>query len=86
VDVRLKADRPADFYAFPVETVSQSVEGFELVHQSVAVQPHWRFVVDESGMWSVEMQIELDTSVAHQRERIAHALLKDAAKVLVEEL
>ena len=86
LDVRLKTNRPTDFYAFPVETVSQSVEGFELVHQSAAVQPHWRFVVDESGVWSVEMQIELDTSVAHQRERMAHALLKDAAKVLVEEL
>jgi len=39
-----------------------------------------------SGVWSVEMQIELDTSVAQQRELIAHALLKDAAKVLVAEL
>jgi len=66
--------------------VSQSVEGFELVHQSVVVQPHWRFVVDESGVFSVEMQIELDTSAAHQRELIAHALLKDAAKVLMAEL
>jgi len=51
--------------------------------QSVVVQPHWRFVVDESGVFSVEMQIELDTSVAQKREQIAHALLKDAAKVLV---
>jgi len=83
MDVRLKMSCPTDFYAFPVETVSQSVEGFELVHQSVAVQPHWRFVADESGVWTVEMQIEVDTSVASQRERIAHALLKDAAKVLM---
>jgi len=52
----------------------------------MALQPHWRFVVDESGVWAVEMQIELDTSVAHQREAMAHALLKDAAKVLVAEL
>ena len=57
-----------------------------MVYQSVVVQPHWRFVVDESGVWSVEMQIEVDTSVAGQREFMAHALLKDAAKVLVEEL
>jgi len=86
LDVRLKTNRPTDFYAFPIETVSQSVEGFELVHQSVAVQPHWRFVTDETGVWSVEMQIEVDTTVAQQRETIAHALLKDAAKVLVAEL
>jgi alpha-amylase len=65
--------------------VSQSVEGFELVHQSVVVQPHWRFTADESGVWSVEMQIEVDSMVASKRELIAHALLKDAAKVLVAE-
>ena len=86
LDVRLKMNRPTDFYAFPIETVSQSVEGFELVHQSVVVQPHWRFVVDESGTWSVEMQIEVDSSIASQRELMAHALLKDAAKVLMAEL
>jgi hypothetical protein len=39
-----------------------------------------------SGTWSVEMQIEVDSSIASQRELIAHALLKDAAKVLVAEL
>jgi len=63
-------------YDTPVETVSQSV----------AIQSHWRFVVDESGVFSVEMQIELDTSIAHKREAMAHALLKDAAKVLMAEL
>jgi len=51
LDVRLKTNRPTDFYAptkrnNAVETVSQSVEGFELVHQSVALQPYWRFVWD----------------------------------------
>jgi hypothetical protein len=58
----------------------------ETESQSVVVQPHWRFVADESGTWSVEMQIEVDSSIASQRELIAHALLKDAAKVLVAEL
>jgi alpha-amylase len=85
LDVRLNTNRSTDFYAFPIETVSQSVEGFELVHQSVALQPHWRFVADESGVWSVEMQIDVDTTVADKRELMAHALLKDAAKVLVED-
>jgi alpha-amylase len=83
LDVRLKTNRPTDFYAFPIETVSQSVEGFELVHQSVAMQPHWRFIPDEAGVWSVEMFLELDTSIARKRDFDAHALLKDAAKILV---
>jgi alpha-amylase len=86
LDVLLKMNRPTDFYAFPIETVSQSVEGFELVHQSVAVQPHWRIIPDETGVWSVEMFLELDTAVAKQRDREAHAFLKDAAKILVGEL
>ncbi|MDR0608898.1 MAG: DUF1926 domain-containing protein [Planctomycetaceae bacterium] len=86
LDVRLKTSRPTDFYAFPIETVSQSVEGFELVHQSVAVQPHWRFIPDETGIWSVEMFLELDAAIAQQRDHKAHAFLKDAAKILVGEL
>ncbi len=83
MDVRLKADRTTDFYAFPIETVSQSEGGFELVHQSVAVQPHWRIIPDETGVWGVEMQLSVDTSVARKRESEAHDFLKDAAKILV---
>lgn len=86
LDVCLTADRSTDFYAFPIETVSQSEGGFELVHQSVAVQPHWRIIPDASGVWEVEMQLVLDTTTARQRDREAHALLKDAAKMLVGEL
>ncbi len=86
LDVNLRTNRPTDFYAFPIETVSQSEGGFELVHQSVAVQPHWRFVADETGVWTVEMSLELDTMVARQREISAHAFLKDAARILVDEL
>ena len=41
IDVGLRFSRPTRFWAFPVETVSQSEGGFELVHQSVVVQPHW---------------------------------------------
>ncbi len=83
MDVCLQANRPTDFYAFPIETVSQSEGGFELVHQSVAVQPHWRIVPDETGVWSVEMQLTVDTSVARKRDSEAYDFLKDAAKILV---
>ncbi len=62
LDVGLKTSRPTHFWTFPVETVSQSEGGFELVHQSVAVQPHWFVVADADGQWSVTMQIALDTA------------------------
>ena len=83
LDVRFSTDRATDFYAFPIETVSQSESGFELVHQSVAVQPHWRIVPEETGVWEVEMRLALDTSIAQKRDREAHDFLKDAAKILV---
>lgn len=85
MDVVLKSNRPTGFYAFPIETVSQSDGGFELVHQSVAVQPHWHIVPDATGIWTVEMTLAIDTSIAWQREHDAHAFLKDAAKMLVGE-
>ena len=56
IDVHLSANRPTGFWTFPVETVSQSEGGFELVHQSVVVQPHWLIRGDAEGRWAVTMQ------------------------------
>ena len=64
LDVGLKMSRPGGIWTFPVETVSQSEGGFELVHQSVAVQPHWLVTPDADGRWSVTMHLEIDTSRA----------------------
>ncbi len=67
IDVGLKTSRPTHFWTFPIETVSQSEAGFELVHQSTAVQPHWYATGDRDGRWSVTMQLALDTSRAEGR-------------------
>lgn len=64
IDVGLTASRPTRFWTFPIETVSQSEGGFELVHQSTAVLPHWYVTGDRDGRWSVAMQLNLDTSRA----------------------
>ncbi|QEG38819.1 alpha-amylase/4-alpha-glucanotransferase domain-containing protein [Roseimaritima ulvae] len=55
IEVGLDIDRPSGIWAFPVETVSQSEGGFELVHQSVCVQPHWLVSGDAEGRWAVKM-------------------------------
>jgi alpha-amylase len=68
VDVHLAANRPTGFWTFPVETVSQSEGGFELVHQSVVVQPHWLIRGDSDGRWAVTMRLSLDTSLAESRQ------------------
>jgi alpha-amylase len=67
IDVRLGADQPTSWWTFPIETVSNSEGGFELVHQSVVVHPHWIVRGDAQGRWSVTLEMELDTSLARQR-------------------
>jgi alpha-amylase len=74
LDAGLKMSRPTNFWTFPIETVSQSEGGFELVQQSVVVLPHWWVEADKEGRWSVTMQMSLDTSRAehkHQEEAAA---------------
>ena len=66
VDVDVKLDRPSGIWAFPVETVSQSEGGFELVHQSVCVQPHWLIRGDSEGRWHVT--IEMSASCGQHAE------------------
>ncbi|HEY2759690.1 MAG TPA: alpha-amylase/4-alpha-glucanotransferase domain-containing protein, partial [Pirellulales bacterium] len=39
LDVGLAFNRPTGLWSYPIETVSQSEGGFELVHQAVCVQP-----------------------------------------------
>lgn len=65
--VALSSSRPTDFWTFPIESVSQSEGGFELVHQSVAVLPHWLIQADSKGRWGVTLQLTLDAHVADSR-------------------
>lgn len=57
ITVGMQSDRDSSFWAFPVETVSQSEAGFELVHQSVCVIPHWIVRADREGRWAVKLQL-----------------------------
>lgn len=57
INVQWTCNRPSGLWCFPVETVSQSEGGFELVHQSVCVMPHWIVSGGPSGRWSVQMQL-----------------------------
>ena len=72
LDVQLKVNRPTHFWTFPIETVSNSEGGYEAVHQSVVVQPHWFVQPNEKGKWSVAFSINADTSLAESRMQ-AHA-------------
>jgi alpha-amylase len=49
----------AGLWTFPIRTVSQSEGGFELVHQSVVVMPHWIVTPDARGAWRTEITLDL---------------------------
>jgi alpha-amylase len=74
IDVELRSDRPMHVWTFPIETVSQSESGFELVHQSVVVHPHWLIEAGRDGRWSVAMTLAIDTSTAEKRPSIAEVI------------
>ncbi|HEX3998950.1 MAG TPA: alpha-amylase/4-alpha-glucanotransferase domain-containing protein [Pirellulales bacterium] len=74
LDADLAFSRPTSIWTYPIETVSQSEGGFELVHQSVVVQPHWHVQGDADGRWSVTFQLALDTSLAENRRIEAPAV------------
>lgn len=63
----LDISRPANVWTFPIQTVSQSEGGFELVHQSSVVMPHWEFVASD-GRWSVDLVLSIESSTAQVRE------------------
>lgn len=67
INVKWTASQPTNLWTSPIETVSQSEGGFELVHQSVCVIPHWFVRGDHEGRWSVTMTITADTSLAESR-------------------
>lgn len=57
--LKLSLEDATGIWAFPIQAVSQSESGFELVHQSVVVQPHWELQADADGEWSTTMQLEI---------------------------
>jgi alpha-amylase len=69
INVELRCDRSMNLWTFPIETVSQSEGGFELVHQSVVAHPHWFIRAGSDGRWSATMTLAIDTSVAEKRQQ-----------------
>ena len=68
LNVRLEWDRAARLWAHPVQSVSQSEGGFELVHQSVVVQPHFVVEADREGRWATRLRLRIQCSKAVELE------------------
>ena len=71
IDVALDTSRDATIWTMPIQTVSQSESGFELVHQNCSVIPFWQFDVPADGRWTVEITMSIDTSMARAKQLAA---------------
>lgn len=65
LDCKVQTSSPAGFWGFPIQTVSQSEAGFELVHQGVTMIAYFQPQPDPAGHWEVEVVLKLD---AHRRK------------------
>ncbi len=70
LDVSVEMSRAGGIWTMPIETISQSEGGFEAVHQSVCIVPHWEFIMPEQGAWVVDLRIVFDSSVAAARRLV----------------
>ena len=69
IDLGLSVARPANIWTYPIQSVSQSEGGFEAVHQSLVVMPHWHVQGDAEGRWSVTMNLSIDCAMAEARRQ-----------------
>jgi len=67
IDVGLTLDRTADWFVLPVQTVSGSEAGFELVHQSACVIPTFELPAG-GGRLEFTLEMSLDCSRALARK------------------
>ena len=68
LDISLEWSQPGGVWSFPIETISRSESGFELLHQSVAVVPHWQLMAPSGRPWTVDLRLTLNTSLARARQ------------------
>jgi alpha-amylase len=59
LDISLSLDRPATWWRFPIETVSQSEGGFERIYQSSVVFPHWKIRLHPGDKWEMMLRQEI---------------------------
>ena len=55
LELEFVVPRGADFWTFPIHTVSQSETGVELSYQSTVILPHWKVRLEPGKPWSVTL-------------------------------
>ena len=80
LDTSLDFSRPAGIWGIPIQTVSQSESGYELVFQSCSMMPHWEFVVPKDGRWEVDIVFSV-RYLDGASERARHHLVDSDARL-----
>lgn len=55
----LRASEPADWWQFPLETISLSEAGFERTYQGTTLLAHWPLELDPGGVLKLRLQLNL---------------------------
>lgn len=55
LEVLLQTDKNADIWYFPVQSISQSEEGFELIYQNSVIIPRWNIQLKPNQAWQVKI-------------------------------
>ena len=58
--VLLALDRPANFWRFPIETVSQSESGFERTYQSSVLLFNWKISLQPNEKWNTKIVLRIE--------------------------
>jgi len=59
MDVGVHVSKPATFWCFPLETISNSEAGFERVYQGSSVTCQWLLDLEPAGEWDVDLSFSL---------------------------
>ena len=59
-EVVFDLDKPALFWRFPIETVSQSESGMEKTYQSSVLFPNWKFNLAPQESWTVKISFRIE--------------------------
>jgi len=68
--MRLDAQRAEAVWVYPLQTLSQSETGFDVIHQGVCVIPVWRLRIPAGAVVTLELSVKLPTEAKpHPRPR-----------------
>jgi hypothetical protein len=55
----IRSSEPADWWQFPLETISLSEAGFERNYQGTTLMAHWPLELEAGATWKCKLHFEL---------------------------